>query len=91
MNRLYIYGVLELDNSRSDSTGNPKNFILTATHILIVGGRLIIGHEDDPFQGLVDIILRGDHLTEELPLPGGPSMGAKALGEFLLFSNCSFV
>ncbi len=74
MKKLFIYGTLELDDSR--------DFNLSATHILIQGGRLIIGwSEEEPFTHNVHIKLRGNHFTPDLPLPNGPNMGAKAIGK----------
>ncbi|XP_066271366.1 fibrocystin-L-like [Branchiostoma lanceolatum] len=76
MNKLFIYGVLELDD------GPDKSYTLSAHQILVQGGRLIIGWEDNPFQGTVRLLLRGHHLTPDMPLPNGPNLGAKALGCF---------
>ncbi|XP_035687262.1 fibrocystin-L-like [Branchiostoma floridae] len=77
LNKLFIYGVLELDD-----TGPNADYTLSAHQILVQGGRLIIGWEDNPFQGTVRMLLRGNHLTPDMPLPNGPNLGAKALGCF---------
>ncbi|XP_066278772.1 fibrocystin-L-like [Branchiostoma lanceolatum] len=75
-NKLFIYGALEFDD------GPDKSYTLKATQILVQGGRLIIGWEDNPFQGMLQIILKGNHFTPDIPLPNGPNMGSKALGCF---------
>ncbi|XP_064635071.1 fibrocystin-L-like [Lineus longissimus] len=77
--KVYVYGVLEFNNT------NPElNVELSATHIFVSGGRLIAGFSTsgDHMQGQVTIKLMGDHKTEDMPLPAGPNMGAKALGIF---------
>ncbi|XP_041477742.1 fibrocystin-L-like isoform X1 [Lytechinus variegatus] len=75
MNKLFIYGALELSDGR--------DFTLRATYILIQGGRLIIGHNDSaPFTHNVRIILDGDHNTPDLPLTSNLNLGSKALGVF---------
>ena len=74
MNKLFIYGTLELDDSR--------DYNLTATYILIQGGRLIIGwSEEEPFIHNVHITLQGNHETADIPLPLGPNLGSKAIGK----------
>ncbi|OCT77099.1 hypothetical protein XELAEV_18032294mg, partial [Xenopus laevis] len=86
LEKLVIYGVLEIQNLTSNSSTNSssayKTTILSATYISIQGGRLIAGKEDDPFQGELHIILKGNHLTPEMPLPDGPNQGSKVLGVF---------
>ncbi|XP_072027284.1 LOW QUALITY PROTEIN: fibrocystin-L-like [Amphiura filiformis] len=75
MRKLFIYGTLELDDTR--------DFNITATYILIQGGRLIIGYsEEEPFTHNVHILLEGNHFTEDIPLPNGPNLGSKAIGSF---------
>ncbi|XP_073535878.1 fibrocystin-L [Phyllobates terribilis] len=86
LNNLTIYGVLQMRNLTDNSTGLAvptfKTTVLNATYISIQGGRLIGGTEDNPFQGELHIILRGNHSTPELPLPDGPNQGSKVLGVF---------
>ena len=69
------------------------DYKLTATHILLFGGRLFVSWEDQPMRGNVEIILRGDHRTSEQYLPyGGPTVGAKAIGKYnatLLHWDCN--
>jgi len=50
--------------------------------LLLRGGKLQVGTQDTPFQSKFDLILSGDHYTEDQPLPNGPNLGAKALGVF---------
>ena len=84
INKLYIYGVLELEYQINPETEDYFNFILNCSHIIISGGRLIVGWEDQPFMGQASIVLRGDHYSPDMPLPDGPNMGAKALGKSFL-------
>ncbi|XP_078617899.1 fibrocystin-L-like [Branchiostoma floridae x Branchiostoma japonicum] len=76
LNKLFIYGALEFDD------GPDKSYTLKATQILVQGGRFIIGWEDNPFQGIINLVLKGNHFTPDIPLPNGPNMGSKALGCF---------
>ena len=74
MNKLFIYGGLEIEDTQDNK--------LEATYILIQGGRLVIGvSEEEPFQHEIKILLSGNHLTPAMPLPSGPNLGSKALGE----------
>ncbi|XP_018426208.1 PREDICTED: fibrocystin-L [Nanorana parkeri] len=82
LNKLIIYGVLELKNLTDNSTGTFKTTVLSAIYISIQGGRLVAGTQTDPFQGELHIVLRGNHLTPEFPLPDGPNQGSKVLGVF---------
>ncbi|MEE6507574.1 hypothetical protein FKM82_026763 [Ascaphus truei] len=50
--------------------------------VYMYGGRLIGGWEHDPFQGELHIVLRGNHLTPDMPLPDGPNQGSKVIGVF---------
>ncbi|XP_033119895.1 fibrocystin-L-like [Anneissia japonica] len=74
MNRLYIYGALEIEDS--------QDHCINATYIFIHGGELIIGWETTPFEHQLNIFLNGNHFTEDIPLPNGPNMGSKVLGVF---------
>ncbi|XP_040289774.1 fibrocystin-L-like [Bufo bufo] len=86
LHKLTIYGVLELRNLTDNSTARTlptfKTTVLNATYISIQGGRLIGGTQDNPFQGELHIVLRGNHSTPELLLPNGPNQGSKVLGVF---------
>ncbi|XP_069129825.1 fibrocystin-L-like [Argopecten irradians] len=84
LNKLVILGVLELD--QGPVNGYYRNFTLSATDIIIIGGRLIIGTPSHPFLGLVDIVLRGSRPgyldTEEyLPFSQIP-VNSKTLGVY---------
>ena len=81
LGRVWIYGGLEFEFARNGD-GEFYNFTFSATHIIIVGGRLVVGWEKQPFMGTLDLVLNGDHLTPDVPLPNGPNVGAKALGKF---------
>ncbi|KAE8599477.1 hypothetical protein XENTR_v10017204 [Xenopus tropicalis] len=86
LEKLVIYGILEIrnltNNSTSKSSSVYRTTVLNATYISIQGGRLIAGKENDPFQGELHIILKGNHSTPEMPLPDGPNQGSKVLGVF---------
>ena len=81
INKLYVYGTLEVEH-KPDTDGNYKEIVLNCSHIFINGGRLIVGWENEVFQGSAKIVLRGDHQSEDLPLPGGPNVGSKAIGQY---------
>ena len=74
LTRMYIYGVLEIDDQ--------MDMTLSAEIILIQGdlAQLVAGTMDEPYQHNFELILRGNHYTEDQPLPNGPNLGAKALG-----------
>ena len=76
LTRLYIYGVLEI--------GDAMDNVLSAEIIMIQGdlAQLVAGFADAPHTHNFDILLRGNHETEDQPLPNGPNLGAKALGVF---------
>ena len=82
INKLYIYGTLEFEHNMVKD--KYLDLTLSASHILISGGRLIVGWEDQPYKGQATIELRGTHSSEELPTLHGPNVGAKALGQLLL-------
>ena len=79
MGKLYILGTLEMEYLPINQ-GTVPDFTLNCTHIFVNGGRLIAGWEDSRYTGNGQIVLRGDHLTPDIPLPNGPNMGAKVLG-----------
>ena len=76
LNRLYIYGMLELENGR--------NHNLSANIIFISGlhGNLIVGWPDKPMVNNVIIRLLGNHASKDMPLNNGPNVGSKAIGVF---------
>ena len=71
LGEIHIYGVLEVEPGLIGS--------LRASHILVFGS-LIVGSEDEPFTGDFSFIMRGSHQTNEIVLPDGPVVGAKAIG-----------
>lgn len=76
MKKLFIYGTLELEDTR--------NYVINATYVFIHGGRLVAGFsEEEPFTHKLHFILQGNHLTPDIPLPNGPNMGSKVLGKHL--------
>ncbi|OWF48083.1 fibrocystin-L-like [Mizuhopecten yessoensis] len=84
LDKLVIYGVLEFDYGPVNDS--YRNFTLSATDILIIGGRLLIGSPSEPFLGQLDIVLRGrrpEHLDAEeyLPFTQIP-INAKTLGVY---------
>ena len=76
LSRMYIYGVLEIDD--------VMDMTLSAEIIMIQGdlAQLVAGYADEPYQNNFELILRGNHYTPDQPLPNGPNLGAKALGVF---------
>ena len=78
INKLYIEGTLEFEHNQVE--GEYLDLTLSATHILISGGRLIVGWEDAPFRGNAEIILRGNQNTREIFVSNGPNVGAKCIG-----------
>lgn len=88
MNKLIVHGALEFaddilnttSSRRRRSTAGPV--VLSAVHIFIEGGRLLVGSADSSFKEELHIKLRGNHHTPDMPLPNGPNLGSKALGVF---------
>jgi len=74
LRQLYVYGGLEIEDE--------ADHILDVEIMLIQGGKFQVGTQDEPFQHKFDLVLTGDHFTEDQPLPDGPNLGAKALGVF---------
>lgn len=76
LDKLFIYGVLELDPHRRHN--------LSANLIFVSGlhGNLIIGWPDKPMVNDVIIRLLGNHASKDMPLNNGPNVGAKALAVF---------
>ena len=59
-----------------------RNVILKSVRLLLLqGGRMIAGWDDEPFRGQLHIKLRGNHRTPDWPLPNGPNQGSKVLGK----------
>ncbi|XP_021354106.1 fibrocystin-L-like [Mizuhopecten yessoensis] len=79
-NKVILYGTIEFDHG---PTAPYCNIDLNATHIIILGGRLIIGWPDAPYLGNSQVILRGNWQTAEYTdLTNAPTVGAKAIGVF---------
>ncbi|XP_029647330.2 fibrocystin-L-like [Octopus sinensis] len=74
-NTIFIYGQLEVSNKLSEVT-------ISANYIHIVGGRLIVGWENDPYPGNATIELRGSQQTPQFDVKSGPNMGSKVIGVF---------
>ncbi|XP_006825958.1 fibrocystin-L-like [Saccoglossus kowalevskii] len=74
MNKLFIYGTLEIDDT--------MNNMINATYVFIRGGRLVVGWEDAPFKHNFRFLLQGNHWTPEMLLPNGPNLGSKVIGVF---------
>ena len=71
LTRLYIYGALEVEDT-ADRT-------VEAELVLIQGGSLIVGRQDEPFTHKFDLVLAGNHRTTDQPMYDAPNCGAKAL------------
>ncbi|KAG9339164.1 hypothetical protein JZ751_024022 [Albula glossodonta] len=87
LRNITVLGILEIldtmnDTSMTRSIPQYRKITLSAIYISIQGGKLIAGWPDDPFKGELQIILRGNHLTPDWPLPSGPNQGSKVLGVF---------
>ena len=76
LKRLFIYGVLELENGR-DHTLRAEIILISGLH-----GILIAGWPDKPMPNKVIISLLGNHDTKDMPLTNNLNLGAKALGVF---------
>ena len=76
LNKLIIYGTLELDNN--------LDFVLNVSFIMIKGhaARLIVGWEDNPYPKNVLISFRGNWDTTDNPMPNGPNAGSKGMAVF---------
>ncbi|CAJ1082786.1 fibrocystin-L-like [Xyrichtys novacula] len=89
LNKLTINGVFEIpdtpmnaSNRQSRSAPKYSSVVVDAFYISIQGGRLIAGKDDEPFRGQLQFKLRGNHRTQDWPLPNGPNQGSKVLGVF---------
>lgn len=77
MEKLVLYGVLELD----DDNG-ARDFELRCKYIIILGGRLIIGWPNKPFLANALVILEGNKQTDYYEQDSGPTIGSKVLGKY---------
>uniref|UniRef100_A0A3B5MVU8 G8 domain-containing protein n=1 Tax=Xiphophorus couchianus TaxID=32473 RepID=A0A3B5MVU8_9TELE len=76
LSRLTVSGVLEVLDSPN------RTLVIDAVYVSIQGGRLLAGWDGEPFQGRLEIRLRGNHDSPDWLLPGGPNQGSKVLGVF---------
>uniref|UniRef100_A0A8C4XEU0 PKHD1 like 1 n=1 Tax=Erpetoichthys calabaricus TaxID=27687 RepID=A0A8C4XEU0_ERPCA len=80
LSKLSVYGTLEVPSNMSKYTMWATNE--TSFNCSIQGGKLLVGQPDEPFQGELQIIFRGNMLTPDWLLPEGFYLGAKVLGVF---------
>ena len=73
LSRIYLYGGLEIEDEADHK--------LEVGIFLIQGGRFQAGLPKKPFKHNFELVLHGDHMTRDQPLPG-VNLGAKALGVF---------
>eukprot|EP00090_Calanus_glacialis_P017096 TRINITY_DN2671_c0_g1_i4.p1 TRINITY_DN2671_c0_g1~~TRINITY_DN2671_c0_g1_i4.p1 ORF type:complete len:4502 (+),score=1148.36 TRINITY_DN2671_c0_g1_i4:1085-13507(+) len=71
---IFVYGGLEIEDE--------ADHVLDVEIMLIQGGKFLVGTQDEPFTHKFELVLTGNHYTEDQPLPDGPNLGAKALGVF---------
>ena len=74
LKKIFIYGGLEIMDDADHK--------LEVEIILIQGGKLECGTQGKPHVHKFELVLFGNHRSEEQPLPNGPNLGAKALGVF---------
>ena len=74
LKRIYLYGGLEIMDDADHK--------LEVEIILVQGGKFECGTQEVPHVNKFELVLKGNHLTEDQPLPNGPNLGAKALGVF---------
>ena len=74
LKRIYVYGGLEI--------GDDADHILEVEILMVQGGKFECGTPFVPHVNKFDLVLQGNHFTEDQPLPNGPNLGAKALGVF---------
>ena len=72
--RLYVYGTLEVQDTEDRR--------LEVEILLVMGGRLIVGEENNRFQHNFELYLHGNHYTTDQPMFNAPNLGAKALGVY---------
>ena len=82
---LLLFGTLEVSDKDYDLA--DEDFYLTLDFLIIRGGRLIIGWEDSPFEGTMEITLIGS--VNSRPYEDSrykePNIGAKTVGKVDLF------
>ena len=71
---IFVYGGLEIMDD-ADHT-------LEVEIVVVQGGKFECGTQETPHTNTFTLMLKGDHMTQDQPLPNGPNLGAKALGVF---------
>ncbi|MBN3294524.1 PKHL1 protein, partial [Polypterus senegalus] len=89
LSRLSIYGTLEVPTNMSKYAlwatnatlpdNNNRTVIIRTTYLHIQDGTLLVGQPDEPFQGELQIIFRGNMMTPDWLLPEGFYLAAKVL------------
>jgi len=74
LKRIFVYGGLEVEDE--------ADHVLDVEIMLIQGGKFQVGTQSEPHTHKFELVLTGNHYTEDQPLPDGPNLGAKALGVF---------
>lgn len=64
-----------------DSNGAYKDVTLEVGYVVIIGGRLIVGWENNTYLGNMEIILSGSQDSELWPLQSTAVIGQKVIGE----------
>ena len=72
--KLYVYGTLEVEDTEDRR--------LEVEILLVMGGRLIVGEKEKPFENKFELYLHGNHYTTDQPMFNAPNLGAKALGVY---------
>jgi hypothetical protein len=79
-------GRLEIQNGSTLELQDGIDHVIEAELIVILGGRLVAGYPDEPFQSKVRFILHGGISTPDYRLDGGtifsPPIGAKTIAAF---------
>ena len=67
--QVIVEGTLEFEyQNKTDDPEDFYDFSLVCDHLIISGGRVIVGWEDKPFLGTAEIVLRGDHFSPAYPI-----------------------
>jgi hypothetical protein len=72
---LLVEGILEFADFQT------AVYNIEADHIVIRGGRLVIGWPHDPFDGIATISLHGNDSTAYCEPGQGPILGSRAMGK----------
>ena len=87
---LIVEGTLEFEYQKTMTKENGEKdywrHTIKANHIVIIGGRLLAGYNNNNYNGHLDMILTGTLASPTYSLPSdGPNIGAKALGKYITF------